>query len=170
MLYQTNSTLWKWVLDNFYKDARKTGGCRNVVLQKNPSHLIYTACHQRTRPWKNVGGKIANKDDKSITDEVFWSHYEEQRSREHDYNREDWRQKKSRKAKTDVHQELEQLDRHQWSGTDKSGTGPTAMESHNLRSLEQTGNLKKKITRLYLIAWGDGKLTENVCMYVYPFI
>ena len=63
--------------------------------------------------------------------------------------REDWRQKKSRKAKTDVHQELEQLDRHQRSGTDKSGTGPTAMESHNLRSLEQTWNLKKKMLFIF---------------------
>ena len=43
-----------------------------------------------------------------------------------------------------IHEELNQLNRYQGSGTDKSGTGPTEMESHNLRSLEQTRNLKKE--------------------------
>ena len=131
MLRYSHHYLWQRVLDNITKHGNKVGSHRNVVSQKNATHILEGPCHKWWGIEERKNREEIDEQNQSGANEFPGTYHEKACTWEHRSHWENWGREKQRKTTAELHEKPQPAVNNQWSRDNRKNKKQGRMENHD---------------------------------------
>ena len=123
--------LWQRVLDNITKHGKEVGSHRNVISQKNATHILEGPCHKWWGIEERKNREEIDEQNQSGANEFPGTYHEKAWTWEHRSHWENWGREKQRKTTAELHEKPQPAVENQWSRDHRKNKKPRRVENHD---------------------------------------
>ena len=142
--------LWQRVLDNITKHGKKVGSHRNVVSQKNATHILEGPCHKWWGIEERKNREEIDEQNQSGANEFPGTYHEKAWTWEHRSHWENWGREKQRKTTAELHEKPQPAVKNQWSRKNKK---PGGVENHDRQRPNWIRHLERERESYHVIKY-----------------